>query len=68
MVSLDYKQKLCIFPEEKNYNRRKVLICEFHKQLLKVIREIDSNPESCKIVKKVMLFSGANICFQDVLS
>ena len=34
-VELECKQKLCGFPEDKNSNRRKVLICEFHKNCLK---------------------------------
>ena len=33
------KQKLCGFPENKSSNRMKVLIREFDKKLLKVIRE-----------------------------
>ena len=37
LLSLDCKQKFCGFPEDKKSNRRKVLICEFHKKLLKVI-------------------------------
>ena len=39
MVRFKCQQKLCGFPEDKNVNRRKTLICEFHKKLLKVIRE-----------------------------
>ena len=35
MSSLKCKQKLCGFPEDKNSNRRKVLICEFDKNCLK---------------------------------
>ena len=33
-VELECKQKLCGFPEDKNSNRRKVLIHEFHKNCL----------------------------------
>ena len=32
-------KKLRGFPEDKSFNRRKVLIREFHKRLLKMIRE-----------------------------
>ena len=39
LLSLKCKQKLCGFTGDKNCNRREVLICKFHKQLLKVIRE-----------------------------
>ena len=39
MSSLNCKQKLRGLPEDKNSNKRKVLICEFHKKLLIVIRE-----------------------------
>ena len=32
MVRFKCQQKLCGFPEGKNVNRRKALICEFHKK------------------------------------
>ena len=35
LSSLKCKQKLCGFPEDKNCNRRKVLICKFYKNCLK---------------------------------
>ena len=34
-VELECKQNVCGFPEDKNSNRRKVLIHEFHKNCLK---------------------------------
>ena len=37
--TLKCKQKLCGFAEDKSSNRRKVLICGFHKKLPKVIIE-----------------------------
>ena len=49
MASLKYKQKLCGFPEDKNANRRKVLIREFHKKLFEKNQrkdKIDPNPKS----------------------
>ena len=39
MSSLKCKQKLCCFPEDKNSNRRKVLVHELHEKLFKVICE-----------------------------
>ena len=42
------KQKHRGFPEDKNSNIGKVLICEFRKKLIKVIRQkakANSNPE-----------------------
>ena len=51
---MSLKSKLCIFPEDKNFNRRKVLLCEFHKiNFCKKIRLIhksgfaDCQLESC---------------------
>ena len=35
IAELEYRQKLRGFPEDKNYNRSKVLIRKFHKKLLK---------------------------------
>ena len=41
LSSLKYKQKLFGFPEDKDSNKKKVLICEFHKKkCLKGIREM----------------------------
>ena len=37
--SLKYKKTLCGFPEDKNYNKKKNFINDFHKKLLKVIRK-----------------------------
>ena len=39
LSSLKCKQKLRDFPEDKNSNRTKVLICKSHKKLLKMIKE-----------------------------
>ena len=48
MASLKYKQELCGFPEDKNANRRKVSIREFHEKLFEKNPrkdKIDPNPE-----------------------
>ena len=53
LSNLKCKQKFRGFPEGKTFNRRKVLIREFHKKMLKVIREkkklpsTDRSFESC---------------------
>ena len=36
-IAYKFEQKLCGFPDDKNSNRRKLLIREFHETLLKVI-------------------------------
>ena len=50
LLSLKCKQKLRGFPEGKNFDRRVVLIWEFHKKLLKVIRKKDKfDPQNCNL-------------------
>ena len=47
MSSLKCKQKLCGFPEEKNFNRKKVLIHKFHKNCLKWSAKRQIRSENC---------------------
>ena len=57
VTSLNCKQKLCGFAEDKNSNRRRLLICE----LIKVIREKTKSIRGSLIRSLVNLFCKFNI-------
>ena len=55
LLSLKCKQKFLDFPEDKNSNRRKVLICGFHKKWFQVIREKTKSIHESRTIRILLI-------------